>query len=74
MEIFETVPKMWGNSIGITLPSEIVREENIHLKEKITVMIIGKSQENVQKAFGTLKLKKPTQQVMQEIDEGYDEH
>lgn len=28
--------------------------------------------EKIKQAFGTLKLKKPTQKAMDEIDEGYD--
>ena len=74
MEQFEAIPKKWGNSLGITIPSEIIKDENIKPKQKINVLVIGDYSKKLKKIFGTLKLKKPTQQVMKETDEGYDEH
>ncbi|HLC55374.1 MAG TPA: AbrB/MazE/SpoVT family DNA-binding domain-containing protein [Candidatus Nanoarchaeia archaeon] len=74
MEQFEAIPKKWGNSLGITIPSDIAEQENIQPQKKITVLVIGNKQKQLKKMFGTLKLKKPTQQVMDEIDEGYDKH
>lgn len=74
MEQFEAIPKKWGNSVGITIPSEIIKDENIELNRKIEVLVIGNRRKKLKRMFGTLKLKKPTQKVMEEIDEGYDEH
>jgi len=74
MEQFEAVPKKWGNSLGITIPADIAEQENIQPQKKITVLVIGNQQRHLKQIFGTLKLKKPTQQVMDEVDEGYDEH
>ena len=74
MEQFQAVPKKCGNSLGITIPSEVVEHENIQPQKKITVLVIGDQQKQLKQMFGTLKLKKPTQKVMDEIDEGYDEH
>ena len=72
MEILETRPKQWGNSLGITIPREIVKREGITPNETIRVIIVGKGMEKVRKTFGTLTFKKSTQQMMDEIDEGYD--
>ncbi len=72
MQMFEATPKQWGNSIGITIPCEVAREEEISLKKKVKVMVIGKRNETLKEVFGSLKLKKPTQKVMNEIDRGYD--
>ena len=72
MQVFHAVPKVWGNSLGITIPKEIVNKEHISSKKKMKVIVIGDEMEKIKKAFGTLKLKKPTQQVMDEIDQGYD--
>jgi antitoxin component of MazEF toxin-antitoxin module len=72
MEAFEATPKEWGNSLGITLPREVVKKENIAPKKKIKVIVIGRSMEHLKKAYGTLKFKKSTKQMMDEIDEGYD--
>ena len=74
MEQFEAVTKKWGNSIGITIPSEVIKEEKIKPQEKIMVLVIKGYKRKLANMFGTLKLKKSTQKVMEEIDEGYDEH
>jgi antitoxin component of MazEF toxin-antitoxin module len=74
MEQFQAVPKKWGNSIGITIPADVVEHENIRPQKKVTVLVIGNQRKQLKQMFGTLKLKKPTNQVMDEIDEGYDEH
>ena len=74
MEQFEAVTKRWGNSIGITIPSEVIKEEKIKPQDKIMVLVIKNYRKKLANIFGTLKLKKETQRVMEEIDEGYDEH
>lgn len=75
MQTFQTTPKHWGNSLGITIPEKIVAEEKLTPKNKVVVFLYRESsQEQLKKLFGTLKCSKPTQQIMDEIDEGYDEH
>ena len=74
MEEFEAIPKKWGNSLGITIPAEIIKEEKIKPNEKIKVLIFKNSKKRFNEIFGTLKLKMSTQKAMEEIDEGYDEH
>lgn len=72
MEAFDAIPKQWGNSLGITIPSEIIKREHISPNKKVKFLVIGAEMDELKKAFGTLKLKKPTQKAMDEIDEGYD--
>lgn len=72
MEVFEAKPKLWGNSLGVTIPKFIVEKEHLSPSKTVKVFIIESNPERLKKIFGTLKLKKPTQQVMEEIDEGYD--
>ena len=72
MEQFQAVPKKWGNSLGITIPADVAQQEHIQPEKKITVLIIGNEQKELKKIFGSLKIKKKTQQIMNEIDEGYD--
>lgn len=74
MKQFKAVTKKWGNSIGITIPADVVKKEQIKPQKKITVLVMGEQKRQLKKMFGSLKLKKPTQQVMNEIDEGYDEN
>lgn len=73
MEQFDAVPKKWGNSLGITIPSEVIKEEKIKPNEKIKVLVFKDSKKKFKEIFGTLRLKMPTQKAMEEIDEGYDE-
>lgn len=64
------VVRKWGNSIGVALPSDMVREEGIGPND--TVMLNVKKVPRLRELFGTLKTKKPTEQIMKEIREGWD--
>ena len=72
MQVFEAIPKQWGNSVGITIPNKVIKIENISTKKKTRFIAIGNEMDQLKGAFGSLKLKKSTQKVMNEIDEGYD--
>ena len=72
MHVFKAKPKQWGNSLGITIPKEIIEQEKLSTNKTVTFLVEGDGMDNVKRAFGTLKMKKPTQQIMDEIDEGYD--
>ncbi len=72
MEEIITVPKKWGNSLGITIPADIVEKQHIKPGQEIHLLILPRTKPNVRKLFGTVKLNKSTQQLMDEIDEGYD--
>jgi len=73
MEVFEAIPKQWGNSIGVTIPKDIVKKEKISVKDKAKFIVIGQTDmKQLKNSFGTLELKKPTQRIMDEIDEVYD--
>ncbi len=72
MQVFDAIPKQWGNSVGITIPKNVIEKENISTKKKTKFIAIGSEMDQLKRAFGSLKLKKSTQKVMDEIDEGYD--
>jgi antitoxin component of MazEF toxin-antitoxin module len=73
MEIFETKLKQWGNSLGTTIPRDIIERENLSDDSEVPIFVVGKKrQENLIKSFGTLKCDKPTQEIMDEINEGYE--
>jgi len=72
MKQFQAIPKKWGNSLGITIPAEVVEDEHIQAERKITVLVMSDQKKKLKEIFGTLERKKPTQQMMDEIDEGYD--
>ena len=63
----ETVTRKWGNSLGITLPKEIVESQRLKEHEKIKVLVL-KENGNLSKAFGLAKgkWKKSAQQIKDE--------
>ena len=70
MKTITVKTKKWGNSLGIRLPKDIVKENNIKPEEEITIQIGRKDVTKVKDIFGILKgkLKKPTNQLRKEID------
>jgi len=68
-EVVVTARK-WGNSIGITLPKEMVEKEKIRENDKIVVEI--KKVSSLKALFGTMKSKKSTQQIKDEMRKGWD--
>ena len=72
MQLFEAIPKLWGISVGITIPRNVIEKEHIMPKKMSRFLVIGTAMNGVRKSFGSLKFKKSTQQIMDEIDEGYD--
>ena len=70
MHVFETRPKQWGNSLGITIPSEIVKEEGVCVEKKIKIIIIGEKNNPLKKLYGLSKnLKIDAQKVKDELRE-----
>ena len=72
MHAFEAKPKKWGNSLGVTIPTAVIKEEGVTTGKKIKIIVISNRMDEIKKTFGTLKMKKSTQRIMDEIDEGYD--
>lgn len=64
----ETITRRWGNSLGITLPKDIIEKENIQENEKIKVLILKKNQ-TLKKTFGMVKGKfnKNTKKIKEEL-------
>ena len=65
-----TKVRRWGNSFGITIPKETA--EKLHIHEDEEVIIEVKKTFSLKDAFGSHKFKKSTDQIMKEIDEGWD--
>ena len=67
MVIMKTQIKKWGNSFGVIIPKDIIQGEKLKENDEIEIIIVRPN--NVLKeTFGILKekLKKPTQQIMDE--------
>ena len=60
--------KKWGNSIGILIPKEAIRKENIKTDQEVTVLISAKPITKAKDIWGTMKFKKSTEELMREVD------
>jgi len=64
--------KKWGNSVGVIIPKEIVREENIKPNQEITLMITDKPVTRGKDIAGKWKFSKSTDELMREVDKEFD--
>lgn len=64
--------KKWGNSIGIIIPKEVIREQNIKPDQEVTFTISKKPITTGEDLWGTFKFKKSTEQLMREVDKDFD--
>ena len=69
----EAKVRKWGRSFGVVIPKEEAIEEGIKENENI-VILISKKNSVLKETFGTFKFRKPTQEMLDEIDrESWDE-
>lgn len=68
----KTTARKWGSSIGIALPKDVVEKANIRPNREVRVFVEDKKMD-LSKVFGTLKINKPTQEIIDEIREGEDD-
>ncbi len=57
--------KKWGNSIGLILPANFVKQQHIHPGEEL-VIEVKKKQNVLKELFGALPFKKSTEQLLKE--------
>ena len=63
----ETVARRWGNSIGITLPSEVVKAEHIGENEKVKILVL-RQRPVLKQTFGSVRRwKKSAQNIKDEL-------
>lgn len=73
MQEVEVKVRKWGRSFGVVIPKEKINEEGIKENETIR-LLIGKKRNVLKETFGTFKLKRPTQEILDESDkESWDE-
>lgn len=76
MEQIEVIPKKWGNSLGVILPSMTVEREGLKEGKKITLtisskssMTVGEIMEFARRLGISNKLKKiDTEKILKEAD------
>lgn len=64
-----TKAKKLGGSIVVVIPKEIVEKERIKVEDRVKINV--EKEDDLSAFWGRLKdIKKPTRQIMKEIDEG----
>ena len=64
-QIFKSMARKWGNSLGIVIPLNVIQRENLKENTEITLKIVKKSPfENL---FGSLKFKRPVKNIVKEL-------
>lgn len=64
----KTKLRRWGNSFGLVVPQQAIKNENAKEGDEITVLL-KKNEDNILKEmFGTFKFKKSTDQILKEVD------
>ncbi len=69
MELGQIKIKKWGSSLGIIIPKEIIKRENLKQNQSIRILAVEtKSKTKVKDIFGKLKFKKSTKKILDEVD------
>jgi antitoxin component of MazEF toxin-antitoxin module len=69
MVLVEAKARRWGNSLGLILPKDITDSEHIRENATVRFLLVRDSSKVLKETFGMLKgkLKKPTQQIKDEL-------
>ncbi|MBI4116748.1 hypothetical protein HY449_03315 [Candidatus Pacearchaeota archaeon] len=69
----KTKLRKWGNSFGIVVPQKTIETTEIKEGDEVTILMNKEKTKNVLgEMFGTLKTKKTTREIMEEIDKELD--
>jgi antitoxin component of MazEF toxin-antitoxin module len=69
----KTKLQKWGNSFGVVVPVNSVKQEGIKEGDEVSVFVMREKKKNVlEETFGTLNVKKSADEIMKEIDESLD--
>ena len=69
----ETKLKDWGNSIGLVIPKDMIRVNNLKARQKVKVIIKPIKILKVKDLFGRFRdIKEPADKIMKEIDKELD--
>jgi len=76
MENINTKVKRWGNSFGIILPADIVKQNKIKEGTNIEVRLTTKNKTKVRDIFGILKgkLTRDTDDLLKEVDRNFEKN
>ncbi len=70
---YETRLKKWGNSMGVVIPKEKIKHENLREEQPVRVIVSTVKPVKVRDIFGMLKgWKKSTKKIAKEADKELD--
>ncbi len=64
-----TLVREWGSSLGVILPREIVREENLRVGDEVVVEVLKRP--SIEILFGLVKSKESAQEIKEELRKGW---
>lgn len=64
--------KKWGNSIGLVIPAEVVKKERIRSGDTIE-LVVRRRVPRLEELGGTLKLRHNLEDLLREMEEGWDD-
>ena len=67
-----TKTRKWGNSVGVIIPNEVIKEQGIKEGQEVIMTIISKKKTTGEEIFGKLKFKKPIQVLLDETDKDFE--
>ena len=67
----EAVARKWGNSLGITLPKELVEQQNIKEGDKLVLPVVIKKAD-LTTVFGIARKKESSQKFKDRAREGWE--
>ena len=67
-----TKAKKWGNSIGLVIPSDLVKKEGIHPGGTVEV-VVRRRLPRLEELGGTVKLRHNLEDLLREMEEGWDD-
>lgn len=59
--------RAWGNSIGVVLPKDELKAEHLGVDDNVEI-IVKKKDNPLREAFGKLKYKTPTDELLKQAD------
>ncbi|HLC58767.1 MAG TPA: AbrB/MazE/SpoVT family DNA-binding domain-containing protein [Candidatus Nanoarchaeia archaeon] len=71
MEV-ETKIRKWGNSYGVILPKSVIETGMFSDNDEVIVKI-KKKKKDLSELAGLWKFKRPIEEIMKDIKEGYDD-
>lgn len=70
-EEIECTTKKWGSSIGVIIPSEVVRKERLRPNETIRIVIKKIPLAKTIWGAGSVKDMRPTDEILKELRNGW---